>query len=280
MKTYRNGAILAVLVAMMVFGTAFSSANAATGLSIKLETTDDQKVMVSGSTGSSGDITMQIIGSDGVKIIQFGQFTPVDLTYEGFFTVGGYDWIKDGTYTVNLAQGKSTATAKIAVKDSSVVKLFDFEGSYAMTEKMDQTKDPTKTDTMKTELGLTLVDISEEGAVMIMITGNTDKSEEVTVQVRAPNGNIVGFDQVPPNADGTFAINMRIGGDLGKQDGIYTITAQQGDKAQYIDNVEVEIVDGVIIPEFGSAAIIVLVVAIVSIVAITSRSRLSIQPKL
>ena len=276
MKTYRNGAILAVLVAIMVFGTAFSSANAATGLSITLEKTDDQKVMVSGSTGSSRDITMQILSPIGNRV-EINQFPPtIEMTYEGFFTVGGDSWTKDGIYTVNLAQGKSTATAKIDVKDGIVVKLFDFVGSYVMTDKIGQPIDSI----IKTELGLTLVDISEEGSVMIMVTGNTDKSEEITVRVKSPNGNFVGLDQISPNADGTFAINMRIGGDLGKQDGLYTITAQQGDKAQYIDNVEVEIVDGVIIPEFGSAAIIVLVVAIVSIVAITSRSRLSIQPKL
>ena len=49
MKTYRNGAILTVLVAMMVSGTAFSSANAATGIDIMLEN-DGNKVTVSGAT--------------------------------------------------------------------------------------------------------------------------------------------------------------------------------------------------------------------------------------
>ena len=113
-----------------------------------------------------------------------------------------------------------------------------------------------------------------------MITGSTDKSGQIAIKANAPNGNLVSINQTSPNADGTFTIEMQLGGDLGKQDGLYTITAQQGSGTQYIDQVMVEIVDGVIIPEFGSAAIIVLVVAIVAIVAITSRSRLSIQPRL
>ena len=46
MKTYRNGAMLTVLVAMMVAGTAFGSANAATGIDIMLEN-DGNKVIQS-----------------------------------------------------------------------------------------------------------------------------------------------------------------------------------------------------------------------------------------
>ena len=64
MKTYRNGAILSVLVAMMVAGTAFGSANAATGIDIMLEN-DGNKVMVSGATGSSSSITMKITAPNG-----------------------------------------------------------------------------------------------------------------------------------------------------------------------------------------------------------------------
>ena len=67
MKTYRNGAMLTVLVAMMVAGTAFGSANAATGIDIMLEN-DGNKVMVSGATGSSSSITMKITAPNGNKV--------------------------------------------------------------------------------------------------------------------------------------------------------------------------------------------------------------------
>ena len=135
-------------------------------------------------------------------------------------------------------------------------------------------------DTMMEEQGLSIVDASQEGATMIMVTGSTDKSDQITVRATAPNGNFVSVDQISPNADGTFTIEMQVGGDLGKVDGLYTISAQQGSGIQYTDEVMIEIVNGAVVPEFGSAAIIVLVVAIVSIVAITTRSRLSIQPRL
>ena len=279
MKTYRNGAILTVLVAMMVAGTAFSSANAATGIDIMLEN-DGNKVTVSGATGSLSGITMVITAPNG-NFLQAGQPIPdkETMTYTESFKVGP-NWTQDGTYTVKITQGASTATAKIEAMNGEIIRLFDFEGTYRDTEKMDHSKDDQTKDTMMEEKGLSIVDASQEGATMIMVTGSTDKSDEIAVRATAPNGNLVRVDQISPNADGTFTIEMQLGGDLGKQDGLYTITAQQGSGAQYTDEVMVEILDGVIIPEFGSAAIIVLVVAIVAIVAITSRSRLSIQPRL
>ena len=201
------------------------------------------------------------------------------MTYTESFKVGP-NWTQDGIYTVKITQGANTATAKIEAMNGEIIRLFDFEGTYRDTEKMDHSKDDQTKDTMMEEKGLSIVDASQEGATMIMVTGSTDKSDEIAVRATAPNGNLVRVDQISPNADGTFTIEMQLGGDLGKQDGLYTITAQQGSGAQYTDEVMVEILDGVIIPEFGSAAIIVLVVAIVAIVAITSRSRLSIQPRL
>ena len=174
----------------------------------------------------------------------------------------------------------SVATAKIEVTNGEIIRLFDFEGSYKDTEKMDHDMEHEPKDTMMEEQGLSIVDASQEGATMIMVTGSTDKSDQITVRATAPNGNFVSVDQISPNADGTFTIEMQVGGDLGKVDGLYTISAQQGSGIQYTDEVMIEIVNGAVVPEFGSAAIIVLVVAIVSIVAITTRSRLSIQPRL
>ena len=280
MKTYRNGAMLTVLVAMMVAGTAFGSANAATGIDIMLEN-DGNKVMVSGATGSSNSITMKITTPNG-NLVEIGQINSPDaqtMMYTGSFIVGS-SWTQDGIYMVTITQGTNAATAKIEVTNGEIIRLFDFEGSYKDTEKMDHDMEHQTKDTMMEEQGLSIVDASQEGATMIMVTGSTDKSDQITVRATAPNGNFVSVDQISPNADGTFTIEMQVGGDLGKVDGLYTISAQQGSGIQYTDEVMIEIVNGAVVPEFGSAAIIVLVVAIVSIVAITTRSRLSIQPRL
>ena len=273
--------MLTVLVAMMVAGTAFGSANAATGIDIMLEN-DGNKVMVSGATGSSSSITMKITAPNGNLIGSRSNHSPdgETMTYTGSFKVAGPSWAKDGIYTVIITQGTNEATAKIEATNGEIIRLFDFEGSYKDTEKMDHDMEHETKDTMMEEQGLSIVDASQEGATMIMVTGSTDKSDQITVRATAPNGNFVSVDQISPNADGTFTIEMQVGGDLGKVDGLYTISAQQGSGIQYTDEVMIEIVNGAVVPEFGSAAIIVLVVAIVSIVAITTRSRLSIQPRL
>ncbi|MFB5614796.1 MAG: PEFG-CTERM sorting domain-containing protein, partial [Candidatus Nitrosomaritimum yanchengensis] len=45
------------------------------------------------------------------------------------------------------------------------------------------------------------------------------------------------------------------------------------------DSVEVEIVQGRVIPEFGTIAAMILVVSIMSIIAISAKSRLSVIPR-
>ena len=103
---------------------------------------------------------------------------------------------------------------------------------------------------------------------------------DVVFTVTAPNGNLVSVDQVSPNANGDFATDISVGGPLWSQDGVYTVTAQQGSgNSNFIDSVVVEIADGLVVPEFGTIAAMILAIAIISIIAISAKSRLSIVPR-
>ena len=115
----------------------------------------------------------------------------------------------------------------------------------------------------------------------IEITGQTTRTNyDVVFTVTAPNGNLVSVDQISPNSSGDFATDISVGGPLWSQDGMYTVTAQQGSgNSNFIDSVVVEIVDGLVIPEFGTIAAMILAVAIISIIAISAKSRLSIVPR-
>ena len=75
-------------------------------------------------------------------------------------------------------------------------------------------------------------------------------------------------------------IEFGIGGSLFKEDGFYTVNAQQGENSLYKDSVQVDIVDGAVIPEFGTIAALILAVAIMSIIAVSAKTRLSIMPKI
>jgi predicted secreted protein with PEFG-CTERM motif len=72
---------------------------------------------------------------------------------------------------------------------------------------------------------------------------------------------------------------IETGGALWSQDGMYTISAQQGDASNYQTSADVEIVDGHVIPEFGVIAAMILAVAIVSIIVVTAKTKLSIVPR-
>jgi predicted secreted protein with PEFG-CTERM motif len=70
-----------------------------------------------------------------------------------------------------------------------------------------------------------------------------------------------------------------VGGSLWKQDGFYTVIVQQFDDPKYTASAEVDILDGVVVPEFGTIAAMILAVAIISIIAVSAKSRLSIIPR-
>ena len=111
---------------------------------------------------------------------------------------------------------------------------------------------------------------------IIVIGSTTSSTTDVTFTVTSPNGNLISIAQVTPGANGEFSTEIISGGSMWKEDGFYTITANQGLSSEHKQSVQVEISNGVVVPEFGTIAVMILVVAIISIIAISSKSQLSI----
>ena len=126
--------------------------------------------------------------------------------------------------------------------------------------------------------GLQLTAGGMEGSTTIDVSGTTDRNGDITLTVTAPNGNIVTVSQISPSGD-SFATTIETGGPLWSQDGIYTIKAVQGAASNYQVSAEVQIVDGHVIPEFGVIAAMILAVAIVSIIVVTAKTKLSLVPR-
>jgi len=146
--------------------------------------------------------------------------------------------------------------------------------------------------------GSTLDVVAAEGSDTINVSGITDRSDEIIIKVLAPNRNLVSVDQITPSG-GSYATTIKTGGPLWSQDGTYMITATQtssglksstatftraadsasGGLVNYQASAEVEILDGHVIPEFGVIAAMILAVAIVSIIVVTAKSKLSIVPR-
>jgi len=67
----------------------------------------------------------------------------------------------------------------------------------------------------------------------INVSGDTDRSGDVTIKVTAGNGNLVSVDQVTPSG-GTYSSTIKV-----SLDGTYTVSAQQGSVSAYMLSVAV-----------------------------------------
>ncbi|QLH07053.1 PEFG-CTERM sorting domain-containing protein [Nitrosopumilus ureiphilus] len=125
--------------------------------------------------------------------------------------------------------------------------------------------------------GISMLAEAENGSDIIKIKGNTSyRDTDITLVVKSPAGNLITIDQVTPGTQGDFEIEIKTGGSMWKEDGMYSITANQGASSEYNESIKVEIKDGVVIPEFGVVALLVLAISIISIIIVSAKSKLAI----
>jgi len=183
-------------------------------------------ISVSGETTSNiTDVTIRVISPNGSNVVGVDQVTP-DSNGEFSTEFNVSNWKQDGLYKIKANQGTSllySITVSAEVNSGMTV-----ETSTTQSSLVSHTE-PTLTDPIDGIGGLSIAANAMEGSDTIEITGQTTKSnEDVVFTVTAPNGNLVSVDQISPNANGDFATDISVGGPLWSQDGIYTVTAQQG----------------------------------------------------
>ena len=272
---------IAIMALSLISMTSIQQDVFAQTLGMSITATADQgsdTITVTGTTVSSyTDITFLVTSPSGNNVVEIRQVTPDD---NGDFTATfkvGPTWNEDGFYSITAQQGESsiyTLTALVEVTNGMAE-----ETSYTESTLVKEGFLTIQTNVVR-DVGLEISADAVLGSTTITITGTTDRmSEGITLTVTAPNGNIVSIDQVSPGINGEFTSVFTTGGPLWKQDGFYTVTAHQNDNPRYNASVEVDIQDGVVIPEFGTIAAMILAVAIISIIAISAKSRLSIIPR-
>ncbi len=237
-------------------------------------------ITVTGETVSNlTDVTFRVTSPSGNNVVEIDQLSPdSDGKFVKEFKIGPA-WSEDGLYEIIAMQGignNSLYTLNVLV-----------EVANGMTERTSVTESNMEgiitpnVNNAATDAGLMLdAIVIENGSSMFEVTGLTDRvSQDITLTVIAPNGNVVTIDQISPMLDGNFAAEITVGGPLWKQDGFYTVVAQQFTDPKYTASTEVDIRDGVVVPEFGTIAAMILAVAIISIIAVSAKSRLSIIPR-
>ena len=237
-------------------------------------------ITVTGKTISNiTDVTFRVTSPSGNTVVAVGQVTPdASGNFVNEFKIGSI-WSESGFYEITAMQGigvNSLYTLSVLV-----------EVTNSMTERTSVTESnmegifKSNENNVAVDTGLMLdAIIIENGSTMFEVTGMTDRvNQDITLTVIAPNGNVMTVDQISPDLDGEFAAEIMVGGSLWKQDGLYTVTVQQYDDSKYTASTEVDIKDGVVVPEFGTIAAMILAVAIISIIAVSAKSRLSIIPR-
>ena len=262
--------VLLAVTVMSVSGLGQNAYAGGAGMSLSVEGSGDT-IAVSG-TSDRNDLDVTIVLSSGNGIHDVAQISVSGGSYSASFNVSN---LADGAYTIAANQG---ASSKYNLSVSVDVSGGTSDSSASVSNIVGAAAEETESVETSPASGLTLSAGGMEGSTTIDVSGTTDRNGDITLKVTAPNGNVVSISQISPSG-GSFMTTIETGGALWSQDGMYTISAQQGAASNYKTSAEIEIVDGHVIPEFGVIAAMILAVAIVSIIVVTAKTRLSIVPR-
>ena len=106
-------------------------------------------------------------------------------------------------------------------------------------------------DVFAKDAGMSLTAVAEEGSEIISITGETTSNiGAVTITVKTPDGaNLQAIGQETPDANGEFSTEFNVSN--WKQDGMYKITAKQGESLLYSISISVEVSSGMTAETFA-----------------------------
>lgn len=265
-------AILALGVLSVPAGAMADTFTSSEGMELIAVASEDSSVVsISGHTIRSEDVIFRIL-SPSNNLVKADQVTPDEAgAFATSLDISALT--ENGLYTIEARQG--TADLYNLAVQVSVVDGMTMD-TVAMISNFERAETIVGSALFKGG-SLILEADAMEGSDIITINGQTDITNiHVTLKVTSPNGNVISTDQIMVNPDGIFTIDIMIGGPLWSQDGDYVVTAHQG---MYETSVAVGVMDGVVVPEFGVMAALVLAAAIVSIVAVSARSRLSLVPR-
>ena len=190
-----------------------------------------------------------------------------DGSYSTEFNTAGSSWKYDGTYTIRVQYGEIGTSNKAQV---------DLTGGVPVADKPDMSM-PTVCGDDELEVAGTCIPYMISGGMVSGVT--TSSSKDMSV---------LGLD-IESDDDGMLSISPLISGCNERGDPLIYVDGEQSDDYTFDGSMieimftagteSIEVIGACVVPEFGTVAVLVLVAAIVSIVAITARSRLSVVPR-
>ena len=260
----KNTTSLMLLALLAIVGTmTISSAYAAHHLPLDVGTDDstydhDSTITVTGSVANvvPGDEVTIVVVSPLNSIVTIDQLNvSSDNTFKTTFNTSSGLWKYDGTYTIKVNYG--------SLDNKAAVELF---GGVAVG----------------TPSGCGPSEVDADGyCIPYEISGG----EVTSAAINTDDNSII--INITPNDDGTLTVTPS----ESTQDGIFMVLVdgEESDDVEINGNTvtvmfpaeaeQIEIIGTFVIPEFGTIAAMILAVAIISIIAVSAKSRLSIMPR-
>jgi predicted secreted protein with PEFG-CTERM motif len=264
------------LLAILIAGIGGGSASAQLDVPIVVTTDkesygDGDTIVISGEVRellSGFPITLQVIAANG-NIVTLAQLdVGADKTFGIELTSGGPLWRSTGEYTVKVLYGTESRTDETTFQFGGAG-VGTTPGPSGPTVGVDRTSFVLSYEiTGGSVIGIAPDD--EANSLIIEIESTSDGELTITlprelIDVTAEDGGTffvlvddeeVEFEEIETTAtDRTLKIPFTVG------------------------STQIEIIGSFVVPEFGAIAVLILAIAIISIIAVSSKTRLSILPK-
>jgi predicted secreted protein with PEFG-CTERM motif len=230
---------------------------------------DGDTVVISGQVRdllSGTPVSLQVFAANGNLVtIEQIDISP-DKTFTKEISAGGSLWKSKGTYTVKVLYGTKSRTAETT---------FEFGGSSGTT--------PKPTGTIGVDRTNFVLSYTIKGGSVLSVTPD-DEAHSLIVAIKTTSDGVLTITlpralidaKINEQDDNFFVLidGEEVEFEETTTDTDRTLTIAFPDGAE-----EIEIIGSFVVPEFGTIAALILAIAIISIIAVSAKTRLSILPK-
>ncbi len=271
-------ALSAILVASIGMAPAFGQIqNSIVVTTDKTSYSEGETIVVAGEVRDlySGTPVSVIVKAPNGNLVSIAQVTVgADKKFSTEITAGGSLMQAEGTYTITVQYGNANRASTTS---------FEFGGSTV--QPVEDYVNPNVTDTTVSVQGSKdLIGYEITGAKLLGIIPDVDANSLIVSIDAMDDGSITltiprsVLDATINGADDDFFV--LVDGEEVDFDETITPTDRTLTIAFPAGAEEIEIIGTVVVPEFGTIAAMILAVAIISIIAVSAKSRLSIIPRI
>jgi len=264
-----------LIVIFVVAGTSITSAFAAP---ISIETDSDvydhsSKITVTGQIANVDPnylaVALKVLSPNGNIAGVAQPEVNSDGSFVGTFNTSGYAWTNNGTYQITATYLGIDTTISVEIKDVIGIGVTAETATVSIAE-------TETTSAYEFPEGQIAYDITCSATSPSFIGNGDDSTLDIYIDATDDGVLTIALDEsiIKPLDDGTFfvLVNNESFFDFTQEGNKLTIPCKVGDE-------KISIVGSWAIPEFGTIAVMILVVAIVSIIIVSAKTKLSLVPR-